>query len=108
MVNPIAYKGPDKLPTLGTEELCQKDLRKMMPPGAFIWVARNISAWCSRLPPMKQKTVYWRTAGSESKAAQEALQHAWLQFLQINGHTKADCPIAGLFPASGGSASSGA
>ena len=46
------YKGPRKLPP-GVEALSQKDLKLLVPPGGYIWVSRNISAWCSHFPPQR-------------------------------------------------------
>lgn len=100
------YKGPKKMPNPGREQLAQKDLRQMMPPKAFIWVARNIRAWCSRVPPLPQRTVYWHTAGGEDNAAREAIADAWTKFLEIHGLPLSDCPIAGLLAGGSTAASS--
>lgn len=99
------YAGPRKLPAI--ESLAQRDLKAFLPPGggAFIWVARNISAWCTRYPPFKASTRYWRKEGGESQAAAAALRDVWLRYLEANGYPAETCLIEGLLAELGGAGS---
>lgn len=97
------YRGPKTLP--GAETLLQRDLRLSCPPGGYIWVARRISAWCTRLPPFRTTTKYWRREGSESAAAKVALSDLWCKYLGSNGLAHTECPISGLLGGGGASPS---
>lgn len=92
----IAWKGPRKLPP-GVERLEQKELRKLMPEGGYIWVARRISSWCTRLPPQRTFTAPWKRYDSEGEAAKAAIRDVWDKFLEGQGLSSADCPITGVF-----------
>lgn len=103
-----SYKVPKRLPAPGREGLLQKDLRQFTPPGGHFWVARTISAWWTRLPPMAQHTAYWKHFESEEAAARSALQNVWRVYLETEGLGACACPITnlGLTPSPSSSAAS--
>lgn len=100
------YEGPKRLPEPGRESISQKDLRVYLPPGAYIWLSRGVSAWCARIPPMKQCTCTWRGAGGEDLAARAALPDVWRKCLERQGLPLSECPIAGLLEPAAAAASS--
>lgn len=100
------YQGPKRLPEPGRESISQKDLRVYLPPGAYIWVSRGVSAWCTRIPPMKQCTCTWRGAGGEDLVANAALADVWRECLEMQGLPLSECPIAGLLEPAVAAASS--
>lgn len=81
-----------------------------MPSGGYIWVARGISAWCTRCPPLRTFTAPWRRYESEAEAAKAAIRDVWDKYIELQGLSRSDCPIEGLFaePTSGSASSAAA
>jgi hypothetical protein len=76
-------------------ELSQAELALLCPPGAYIWKS-PFGAWVSYLPPFPRCSRSWQKYGEE-KAASLVLQGVWVQYLDLHGLSKEDCPVEGLF-----------
>lgn len=77
--------------------LTQQEVKAMLPPGASCWRSNLGSGqWWVHLPPHPRISKSWTIQG-HYEAAQFVLKGVWRQWLDDNGLTTADCPVAGLF-----------
>ena len=100
------YKGLKELPT-GTID--QKDARKLVPPGGYIWRSNTDGRWQGHFPPMPRTSYSWAVHGHRG-AAVRVLQDLWGSWCTLHGFDTTDAPVAGLWGAldegSGGAAAS--
>lgn len=66
------------------------------PPGASVWRGLTRGQWCGHLPPRRRVSASWFRSGGERQALDEVLKRLWLQFLDLRGLSKEDCPWIGL------------
>lgn len=91
----LQWKGPRALPALS--EISQADAKKLAPPGAFLWKGNSSGTCNAKLEPSAQLSRSWRKYG-EAQALKLALIGVWERYLEADGLSATDCPIAGLLP----------
>ena len=80
-------KGPPPAPKLSLHDTGpekQKDAKKWLPPGAYMWRNNGGGVWEARLPPFKQHTRSWKKHTPEV-AMRIVVAKRWEQYCAING-----------------------
>jgi len=76
-------------------ELTREAVLALAPPGCHVWRAKT-GTWQISQPPHPRLARSWNKYG-ERGAAISVLQGAWVQYLDANDKTTADCDVVGLF-----------
>ena len=76
--------------------LTQPQLKRLLPPSAYIWRSNSSHAWASHRPPAKRFCATWDAHG-ERKAAILAVRSAWEYHSLFTGEPRESCDVAGLF-----------
>lgn len=77
--------------------IAQVDAKSLLPPGASVWrgVARN--NWNAHLKPYARTSASWLRSGGEAAALKVVLRTVWSQYLEVEGLSRAACPVEGLW-----------
>ena len=75
----------------------QKDAKVFLPPGCSIWKGHGLNLWAGHCPPYPRKSARWHLNGGEQGALLQCLRLIWTDYLEMNGMSRRQCPIAELF-----------
>ena len=77
-------------------DLTQPELKKLIPPGASIWVGRASRTVNGHYKPFKRDSASSHLYGNRW-AAILVLRQLWRKHLLVEGRVESECPIRGLF-----------
>lgn len=90
------YTGPKKLPT-NFEHLAQGEIKRFLPPDAFLWRARGSNSWNSRYKQFPVRSCRGSAWGGELYALLQCLRSAWSWWADCDGVPQAQCPLQNLW-----------